>query len=129
MRKKNITVKGGHGYQMGIPIPEGEMLRRAIRWISPQREAPPRLSLIELVEEAGKPFDLSPKDCDFLFHFFSELPLRFMTLIIVSRLSYAFGGLNATLGVQDNTGWFPECFVQGPARPWAVKKNHETRER
>ncbi|MFH0789366.1 MAG: hypothetical protein V2B13_17355 [Pseudomonadota bacterium] len=57
---------------MGNPLPEGEMLRRAILWISEQRELVQGPSLIELINEAGKQFDLSPKDCDFLIHFFTE---------------------------------------------------------
>lgn len=57
---------------MGNPLPEGEMLRRAIVWISEQRELVQKPSLIELINEAGKQFDLSPKDCDFLIHFFTE---------------------------------------------------------
>lgn len=57
---------------MGNPLPEGEMLRRAILWISEQRELVQKPSLIELINQAGKQFDLSPKDCDFLIHFFTE---------------------------------------------------------
>ena len=57
---------------MSVPLPEGETLRRAIRWISEQQELTPKPSKISLVEEAGKKFDLSPKDCDFLIRFLSE---------------------------------------------------------
>lgn len=53
------------------PLPEGELLRRAIRWISEQRAAAPSVPLIKLIEEAGRQFDLSPKDCNFLVNFFS----------------------------------------------------------
>ena len=61
---------------MAIPMPEGEMLKKAIRWISDQwindqQESTQNPSLIKLIEEAGRQFDLSPKDCDFLIHFFS----------------------------------------------------------
>jgi|GEM_PF-907319 len=45
-------------------LPEGELLRRAIRWISEHRgEGTP---WVRLVEEAGRRFDLSPRDEDFL---------------------------------------------------------------
>ena len=57
-----------------VPLPEGEMLRRAVRWISEQRElgTNTKRPLAELIDEAGKTFDLSPKDCEFLIHFFTE---------------------------------------------------------
>ncbi len=57
---------------MVVQMPEGEIIRRAIQWISEQRESVPRPPLIELIDKAGKKFDLSPKDCDFLIRFFIE---------------------------------------------------------
>jgi len=45
-------------------LPEGELLRRAIRWISENRGA--GRPWVFLVEEAGRRFDLSPLDEDFL---------------------------------------------------------------
>ncbi len=56
---------------MTVKLPEGSILRKAVRWISEQRESAPGASLVTLIEEAGKNFDLSPKDCDFLIHFFT----------------------------------------------------------
>ncbi len=56
---------------MTVPLPEGEMLRKAVRWISEQRESVPRLPLAELIDAGGKRFNLSPKDCEFLAHFFT----------------------------------------------------------
>lgn len=56
---------------MTVKLPEGEILRRAIQWINEQQELIPKPALIDLVEEAGKKFDLSPKDSDFLIRFFS----------------------------------------------------------
>ena len=53
------------------PLPQGEMLRRAIRWISGQREADPSAPLIRLIEEASRQFDLSPKEGNFLINFFT----------------------------------------------------------
>ncbi|MDA8085756.1 MAG: hypothetical protein M0Z75_03565 [Nitrospiraceae bacterium] len=53
-------------------LPEGEQLRRAVRWVSKQRDEEPEKSLYKLIEEACLQFDLSPKDCDFLMHFFTE---------------------------------------------------------
>ena len=56
---------------MTVPIPEGELLRKAIRWISEQRELVPRPSLAELIDKAGERFSLSPKDSEFLLNFFT----------------------------------------------------------
>jgi hypothetical protein len=48
-------------------LPEGEALRKAVRWISERRREipPPPLSL--LVEEACLKFNLSPSDSEFLY--------------------------------------------------------------
>jgi len=59
------------GKVMTVKLPEGEILRRAIQWINEQRELTPKPALVDLVEEAGKRFDLSPKHCDFLIRFFT----------------------------------------------------------
>jgi hypothetical protein len=42
--------------------PEGEDLRKAVRWISEQRQCEPGINANKLAEEAGIKFDLSPKD-------------------------------------------------------------------
>ena len=57
---------------MAYPLPEGEHLRRAIKWISAARQEEPELPLYRLVEEAVFKFDLSPKDAEFLMNFFRE---------------------------------------------------------
>jgi hypothetical protein len=56
---------------MAVPLPEGEMLRKAVHWISEQRESVPRPPLAELIDEAGKRFNLSPKESEFLISFFT----------------------------------------------------------
>jgi hypothetical protein len=56
---------------MDVQLPEGELLRRAVRWISEQRELVPRPSLAELIDKAGERFSLSPKDSEFLLNFFT----------------------------------------------------------
>jgi hypothetical protein len=56
---------------MGI-LPEGEQLRRAVRWISEIREERKDESLSKLISEACVKFDLSPADAEFLIRFFSE---------------------------------------------------------
>jgi hypothetical protein len=66
-----VEKKGGIRKVMTVKLPEGEILRRAIQWINEQQELTPKSTLIALVEEAGKRFDLSPKDSDFLIRFFT----------------------------------------------------------
>ena len=53
-------------------LPEGEQLRRAVKWISDERLENPNISLSKLVADACLKFDLPPKDAEFLSHFFAE---------------------------------------------------------
>jgi hypothetical protein len=41
-------------------LPEGEELRRALRWLNEERDFNPQRSSISLVEEAAMRFNLSP---------------------------------------------------------------------
>ena len=51
-------------------LPEGEGLRRAVRWISEQKD-----HSATTIQEAARRFDLSPADEEFLLrHFRSEPP-------------------------------------------------------
>ena len=50
---------------MGIQ-PEGEELRKAVKWISEERKYNPGSSIKKLIEDASVQFNLSPKDEDFL---------------------------------------------------------------
>lgn len=50
-------------------LPEGEQLRKAVKWISDERLDNPEASLFKLIEEASLKFDLPPKDEEFLIHF------------------------------------------------------------
>ena len=52
--------------------PEGEELRKAVKWISGERVDNPSLSLNRLIESACLKFDLSPKDAEFLARFVRE---------------------------------------------------------
>lgn len=57
--------------------PEGEALRRAVRFISEKREAAlaeggPAPSTMTLIDEASLRFDLAPKDAEFLIAFFRK---------------------------------------------------------
>jgi hypothetical protein len=53
-------------------LPEGEQLRRAIKWISDQKTENPKAALPALIGEACLKFDLSPKDSDLLVNFYAE---------------------------------------------------------
>ena len=53
-------------------LPEGEQLRRAVKWISDERIENPGVSLSALLGKACLKFDLAPKDAEFLAHFFAE---------------------------------------------------------
>ena len=50
---------------MGIQ-PQGEDLRKAVKWVSDERQFNPGKKLKALIEEACMKFDLSPKEADFL---------------------------------------------------------------
>ena len=51
-------------------LPEGEDLRRAVRWVSQGLQDNPGRTIQPLVQEAIFKFDLSPKDAEFLLGFF-----------------------------------------------------------
>jgi hypothetical protein len=52
--------------------PQGENVRKAVKWISDKRQYEPETCgpLGTLVEQASRKFDLSPKDQDFIVRFF-----------------------------------------------------------
>lgn len=47
-------------------IPQGEDVRRAVKWISEMRKADPSADPRKLVEEACLKFNLSPMDAEYL---------------------------------------------------------------
>ena len=53
-------------------LPEGEQMRRAVKWISDQRLDNPKAALFKLIEEACLKFDLSPNDAEVLMNFYAE---------------------------------------------------------
>ena len=55
-------------------LPEGEELRRAIKWISSRLTEDSDLGLAPLLQEAIFKFDLSPKDAEFLLNFYRKKP-------------------------------------------------------
>lgn len=52
--------------------PEGEELRKAVKWVSEKRKFNSEKSLNELIEEACLKFDLSPIDAEFLARFLTK---------------------------------------------------------
>ena len=47
-------------------IPQGEDIRRAVKWISEMREDEPETTPQKLVEQACLKFNLSPMDAEYL---------------------------------------------------------------
>jgi len=52
--------------------PEGEDLRKAVKWISEERKYDPEAQTSKLIEEACLKFDLSPMDAEYLFNFLKQ---------------------------------------------------------
>ena len=50
--------------------PEGENLRKAVKWISDERTYGAGKTIVKLIEEASLRFDLSPMDAEYLINFF-----------------------------------------------------------
>jgi hypothetical protein len=57
---------------MTTVMPEGEAIRKAVKWISSELEEDPSRSVPKLVNEAVLRFDLSPKDAEFLTAFYHK---------------------------------------------------------
>lgn len=55
---------------MSTIMPEGDGIRKALRWIDESRRDNPVKTLIKLIDEAGMRFNLSPNDTDFLVRFY-----------------------------------------------------------
>jgi len=53
-------------------LPEGEELRRAVKWISGNLQENSGQPVQPLVNEAIFKFDLSPRDAEFLIGFYSQ---------------------------------------------------------
>lgn len=53
-------------------LPDGEDLRRAVKWISTNLQENADQPVQALVQQAIFTFDLSPKDADFLIGFYSK---------------------------------------------------------
>ena len=55
---------------MSTIVPDGEDLRRAVKWVSENIQKNPEHSAQKFVQEAIFKFNISPKDSEFLIGFF-----------------------------------------------------------
>ena len=46
--------------------PQGETIRKAVKWVSQQRQSSPAVGIQTLVDQAAMQFNLTPKEADFL---------------------------------------------------------------
>lgn len=53
-------------------LPEGEEMRRAVKWVSGNIQEKPERQVRLFVQEAIFRFNLSPKDAEFLLRFYAE---------------------------------------------------------
>ena len=53
-------------------LPDGEDVRRAVKWVAGNLQENPEEPVQALVRKAIFKFDLSPKDSDFLMRFYSK---------------------------------------------------------
>ncbi len=49
--------------------PQGEKLRKAVQWVSEEKQKNTEISVSAIVDQACVRFDLSPEDSEFLFRF------------------------------------------------------------
>ena len=52
--------------------PQGDSIRKAVKWVSDERQAGTAAGNEQLVEQAAVQFNLSPKDVEFLTKFVKE---------------------------------------------------------
>ena len=55
---------------MSTVLPQGESLRKAVKWVSESLASDTGADLFSLVNDAILRFDLSPKDGQFLYRFY-----------------------------------------------------------
>jgi hypothetical protein len=53
-------------------MPEGESVRKAVKWISEALKENSEKSISTLIQQASLTFDLTPKDADFLTAFYKK---------------------------------------------------------
>ena len=55
-------------------MPEGEAIRKAVKWISDNLKDDPDQPIQKLINEANLRFNLTPKDAEYLFNFYRQRP-------------------------------------------------------
>jgi len=58
---------------MTTVMPQGESLKRAIKWISGYLKEDPDTEKFSVIQDAVLRFDLSPKDEQFLYNFYRNM--------------------------------------------------------
>ncbi|MCU0562000.1 MAG: hypothetical protein MUD16_17640 [Desulfobacterales bacterium] len=53
-------------------MPEGEGIRKAVKWVDECRQSEPGKKVVSLIHEACVKFDLSPLEGEFLHKFFKK---------------------------------------------------------
>ena len=69
LRGEKEKFNEGRELEMTTVQPEGEDIRKAVKWISEERKYNPKAVLSKLIEEACLKFDLSPMDAEYLRNF------------------------------------------------------------
>jgi hypothetical protein len=57
---------------MATIMPEGESIRKAVKWVDEARQSEPGKSMAGLIHTACVKFDLSPLEAEFLEKFFKK---------------------------------------------------------
>jgi len=57
---------------MATIMPEGESIRKAVKWVDESRQSDPVKKMAGLIHEACVMFDLSPLEAEFLQKFFKK---------------------------------------------------------
>jgi hypothetical protein len=53
-------------------LPEGESVRKAVKWISEVLKDKPGSNIAQLIQQASLKYDLTPKDAEFLITFYKK---------------------------------------------------------
>lgn len=57
---------------MSTIMPQGELTRKAVTWISDRKENKDAPGFSKIIEEAAVQFNLGPKDVEFLTRFYAD---------------------------------------------------------
>jgi len=57
---------------MATIMPEGEAIRKAVKWVAAKLDESPHQPVRALIDKAGMTFNLSPKEMEFLDRFYRD---------------------------------------------------------